>query len=56
MIFTVAKKRSETQRTGYQAFCELRKSRINSEVKDYNIPGNMIRDIALPKFERCQRI
>ena len=34
----------------------LRKLEINSEVKDYNIPGNMIRDIALPKFERCQRI
>ncbi len=30
----------------------LKELDIYSNVKEYNIPGNMIRDIALPKFER----
>ncbi len=30
----------------------LKELGIVSEIKEYNIPGNMIRDIALPKFER----
>ena len=30
----------------------LKELEIDYSVTEYNIPGNMIRDIALPKFER----
>lgn len=34
----------------------LKKLKIDSAVTEYNIPGYMIRDIALPKFERKRKM